>query len=107
MSGYHNTADTINHTYRPLAIALLFGLLCLACILVALCACIGRTPRLTATLLVILWIFCGFVLLIGAGLLLLLCPVEATRGPACLLAPLTPALRRTFGLVALAARARF
>ena len=67
VAGYKGTADNINHTYRPLAIALLFGLICLACILVTLCACIGRTPRLTAFFLVILWIFCGFILLIGAG----------------------------------------
>ena len=68
MYGYQHTAHNISHTYRPLAIALLFGLVCLACMLVCLCACIGRTPRLTSFFLLILWIFVGFILLIGAGL---------------------------------------
>ena len=68
VQGYQHTASNINHIYRPLAIALLFGLIMLAALLVCVCACVGRTPRLTAFLLVILWILTGAILFIGAGL---------------------------------------
>ena len=69
VQGYNNTAHNVNSIYRPLAIALLFGLIMLASLLVCVCACIGRTPRLTAFLLLILWLFSGAILFIGTGAL--------------------------------------
>ena len=59
VQSYNGTANNVNNIYRPLAIGLLFGLIMLAALLVCVVACIGRTPRLAAFLLVILWIFSG------------------------------------------------
>lgn len=67
VQGYNRTAHNVNSIYRPLAIALLFGLIMLASLLVCVAACIGHTPRLTAFLLLILWIFSGAILFIGTG----------------------------------------
>ena len=67
VQSYQHTANNVSNTYRPLAIGLLFGLIMLASLLVCVCACIARTPRLTAFLLVILWIFTGAIFFIGSG----------------------------------------
>ena len=54
-------------TWRIVVVAVFFGLLILFGAICAFFALLDRTPRLTATFTLFLWIWTGFVLLLGAG----------------------------------------
>ena len=57
------------NVWRVLAVALFFGLLIFFGVLSGFLALLDRTPRLTATSTLFLWIWTGFVLFLGAGAL--------------------------------------
>ena len=54
-------------TWRIVVVAVFFGLLIVFGAICAFFALLDRTPRLTATFTLFLWIWTGFVLLLGAG----------------------------------------
>ena len=54
-------------TWRVVAVAVFFGLLILFGVAAGFLALLDRNPRLTATLTLLLWIWTGFVLILGAG----------------------------------------
>ena len=54
-------------TWRVVGVAVFFGLLILFGVAAGVLALLDRTPRLTATLTLLLWIWTGFVLILGTG----------------------------------------
>ena len=54
-------------TWRVVGVAVFFGLLILFGVAAGVLALLDRTPRLTASFTLLLWIWTGFVLILGAG----------------------------------------
>ena len=52
---------------RPVLLGTLFGLLMLLTLAAGVLAAIGRTPRMAAFVVLLLWVVTGVVLVVGAG----------------------------------------
>lgn len=52
---------------RPVLLGTLFGLLMLLTLAAGVLAAVGRTPRMAAFVVLLLWVVTGVVLVVGAG----------------------------------------
>lgn len=66
-NSYKGKTENAWATWRIVVVAGFFGLLIFFGVICAFFALLDRTPRLTATFTLFLWIWTGFVLLLGAG----------------------------------------
>ena len=66
-ASYKGKTEDAWKTWRIVVVAVFFGLLIFFGVICAFFALLDRTPRLTATFTLFLWIWTGFVLLLGAG----------------------------------------
>lgn len=64
---YQKQSEDAWKTWRIVAVAIFFGLLILLGVVAGALALIDRTPRTTAAFTLLLWIWAGLVLLLGAG----------------------------------------
>ncbi|KAK9810263.1 hypothetical protein WJX72_007562 [[Myrmecia] bisecta] len=64
---YKHQSERAESLWRYVVLSVLFGLLVIFSALAGVLAIIGRTPRLTAAFLCLLWICSGLILILGAG----------------------------------------
>ena len=61
------SSENFQNVGRPVALGSLFGALMLLALATGVLAAIGRTPRMLAFVVVLLWLATGIVLVVGAG----------------------------------------
>ena len=61
------SSENFQNVGRPVALGSLFGAVMLLALATGMLAAVGRTPRMLAFVVILLWLAAGLVLVIGAG----------------------------------------